>query len=66
MTKPNLLWLDQYGNKFWARNRKELTQQIPGKVSIMYVDKKDGRTVKSGYVIGQHWLSCFEPRELPA
>ena len=64
--KPNKLYIDQYGNKFWARTRKELSQQIPGKVSLMYVTKKDERTVRTGYVIGQHWLSAIIPDEKPA
>jgi hypothetical protein len=57
------LWLDQYGNRFWAAGRKELQEQIPGKVSIMYRDKPDGRVVRCGYVIGQHWLTEFAPVE---
>jgi hypothetical protein len=63
--KPRLLYLDQYGNAFWARTLKELKEQIPGRVSIMYCDKKDGSTVRQGYVIGQHWLQAYQPVELP-
>jgi hypothetical protein len=32
----------------------------------MYVDKKDGRTVRCGYVVGRRWFSRFAPVELPA
>ena len=60
--KPILLYLDQYGNKFWAKTVKELRAQINNghsRVSIMYCDKKDGRSVRTGYVIGQHWLTAY-------
>lgn len=58
------LYIDQYGTKFWARTRKELKgspNHIPGKVSIMYADGKDGKTYRTGYVIGQHWLTEYTP-----
>lgn len=60
------LWLDQYGNRFKSTTLAELRRQIPGRCSKMFVDKKDGRTVHVGYVIGQHSLSAFRPVELPA
>lgn len=60
------LYIDQYGNKFWARTLKELRAQISGPCSKMYVDKKDGSTVHCGYVIGEHWLTAFVPWERPA
>lgn len=63
MTK---LYLDQYGNKFFARTVKELRSKIEGggsRVSKMYIDKKDGSTVHCGYVIGGHWLTAFVPFE---
>ena len=31
-----------------------------GRVSKMYVDKKDGRSVHIGYVVGQHWLTAYQ------
>lgn len=58
------LWLDQYGNRFWAKTLKELRAQIGmggSKVSPMYYDTKEGKTVRSGYVIGQHWLTRYAP-----
>lgn len=61
----NKLYLDQFGNKFIAATREELSKQIPGRVSPMYHDKKDGSTVRVGYVIGEHWLTEFVPNEIP-
>jgi len=61
--KP-LLYLNQYGKPFWARTRRELHNQVGGgRVSIMYCDKSDGSTVRVGYVIGQHWLTAYQPVE---
>jgi hypothetical protein len=63
------LYVDQYGNRFYAATVRELRKQIGGggsRVSRMYVDKTDGRTVAVGYVIGQHWLSAFVPYETAA
>ena len=61
------LYIDQYGNKFHANTVKELRSQIGGggsRVSRMYIDKRDGRTVAIGYVIGQHWLKVYAPVEV--
>ena len=63
------LYIDQYGNKFSAKTVKELRDQIGmggTKVSKQYTDKKDGSTVHTGYVIGQHWLTAFQPVEKAA
>ena len=52
-------FIDQYGNRFTANSRKELIAKIgKGRVSKMYVDTKDGRTLHVGYVVGQHWCSA--------
>lgn len=59
-----MLYLDQWGNKFWARTVKELREQIPGRINKMYVDKKDGSIVHVGYVIGEHWLTAYAPVEI--
>lgn len=59
------LFIDQYGNRYAVRSRKELKQKLPGKVSIMYRDKADNTTVRCGYVIGQYWLTEFAPVETP-
>jgi len=63
--------VDQFGTRFrFGKNcRKDLSDQIPGKISIMYIDyRKDGdpkgtfpRTRRAGYVMGEHWLSVFVP-----
>lgn len=59
------LFLDQYGNRFYSRTVRELREQVPGRLSKMYRDTKSG-TLHVGYVIGQHWLTAFQPVELPA
>ena len=57
-----MLYLDQYGNKFFAKTVKELKSQLgKTKASRMFVDSKDGKTYHIGYVIGQHWLTAYEP-----
>jgi hypothetical protein len=61
-----MLYLDQWGNRWWAKTVKELREQIGmggSRVSKMYVDKKDGRSVHIGYVVGQHWLTAYQPME---
>jgi hypothetical protein len=55
------MFRDQYGRAYWARTLKELRDQLPGRVSKMYVDMKDGRTVHCGYVVGSLWLTAFSP-----
>ena len=60
------LFVSQWGDRFYAASRKELKEQVPGKVSIMYRDKKDGSSVRCGYVIGNLWLTQYEPVERPA
>jgi hypothetical protein len=60
------LYLDQYGNKWFARTVRDLREQIGGKVSKMYVDTKDGRTMHIGYVVGRHWCEAFTPIRIPA
>lgn len=57
------LYVDQYGNKFYAPSLAELRKQIPGRASPMYVDKKDGSTMHVGVVIGDHWLTEYIPNE---
>lgn len=61
------LYLDQYGNRWFASTVRELCEKIGGgRVSKMYVDKPDGRTVQIGYVIGRHWCTAFRPFEIAA
>lgn len=64
------MYMDQYGYKYFAQTRKELIQAVcpytkSPKVSIIYKDKKDGSTVRCGYVISHHWLSAYTPVETP-
>jgi hypothetical protein len=56
--RPVTLYMDQYGNHFYARTLKELRAQISGRVSIMYVDTPYG-TMRTGYVVGQLWLTAY-------
>lgn len=61
-----VLYIDQYGTHYPARNVKELKARphyLPGKVSRMYIDKKNGKTMHVGYVIGKYWLTAYVPYE---
>ena len=63
------LYIDQYGNRFYAYSLKELRSKIGmggSRVSKMFQDKKDGSTVHTGYVIGSHWLTAYQPVEIAA
>jgi hypothetical protein len=65
--KPNHLFIDQHGHPIWARTVKELRAKVGGgRVNKMYANKKDGRTVQCGYVVGRRWFHRFAPVELPA
>lgn len=68
--KP-VLFIDQYGDRFWARSLAELRGQCPGAVTAQYNDRKDGSTVRNGYAIGvgganERWLTAFKPIEFAA
>ena len=66
MNGKQTLYMDQWGNKFWAKTVKSLRDKVGGgRISKMYVDKKDGSVVHCGYVIGQHWLTAYRPVEIP-
>jgi hypothetical protein len=60
-----MLYISQYGDKFYARTVKSLKEDncLPGKISKMYIDKKDGTTKHIGYVIGGLWLTAYTPYE---
>ena len=61
------LYIDQWGTKYWAKTVKELRKCVGmggSRVSKMYRDKKDGRVVHVGYVVGDHWLMAYRPVEL--
>ena len=65
--KAPILYIDQFGARIWARTVTHLREQVGGgRVSKMYVDKLDGRTVHIGYVVGKHWLAAYMPLERPA
>ena len=67
MKGKRTLYIDQWGNRFWANTVKELRNQIGrggSRVSKMYRDKKDGRIVHVGYVIAEHWLTAYQPVEV--
>jgi len=62
--KTTYLWIDQYGNKEWARTQRELRDRCGGgRISPMYCDRKDGRTVRRGVVVGQRWFTQYAPVE---
>ena len=67
MTKELKMYIDQYGFKYYARTRKELVKAVcpytTPKVSIMYQDKEDGTTVRTGYIVSDHWLTAYTPFE---
>ena len=49
------LYMDQFGNHFYARTVRELRAQIGGggsRVFKMYADGNDGLPLHVGYVIG--------------
>lgn len=68
-TKPtqytgSYLWLDQYGQPVWARTLKELCAKVGRRhADKMYADRKDGRTVHVGYIVGQRWFTKYMPVE---
>lgn len=69
MNGKMMLYIDQYGNKYNARTRKELRSLVENggsRISKMFVDTKKGNTVHIGYVIGRHWLTAYEPMRRPA
>lgn len=69
MRGKRLLYVDQYGNRFYASTVAELRSQIGmggSRVSKMYRDRKDGSVVHVGYVVGCHWLTAYAPVEAAA
>jgi len=55
--------IDQYGHTYHALGkypRKGLLEKLNRKhASKMYADKKDGRTVHIGWIIGGLWLTVY-------
>ena len=60
------VYIDQYGQRFYAATVRELRTQIPGRCSKMYIDAKDGHSYHIGYVIGQLWLTKYAPVRVKA
>lgn len=63
--------IDQYGQTYHGlvKPRRDLLTRLGGKhASRMFRDKKDGRTVHVGWIIGGLWLTVYEvtPMELEA
>ena len=65
------LFINQYGEHFWATTVAELREQFGNggsRVSKMYVDKiagpLSGKACHIGYVIAGNWLSAYAPVEL--
>lgn len=58
-------YIDQYRRVIVARTVKELRESAGGgRVSKMYVDKKDGSVAHVGYIVGQSWFMAFVPYEV--
>lgn len=59
----NTMAIDQWGNTFHnlgKHPRKELLRRLcREKARPMYRDKKNGKTVRVGWIIGGHWLEVF-------
>lgn len=55
--------IDQWGKHYddlGKHPRKELLKRLGyTKASRMYVDKKNGPPVHTGYVIGRHWITLY-------
>ena len=60
-----MLYLDQYGNHFYARTVRELREKVGSsgsRIAKMYVENgADGEPRHVGYVIAGHWLKMFAP-----
>lgn len=60
------LFVDQHGHMVKARTMRELKALVPGRLSRMYVDTADGKTLAVGYVVGKRWFREYVPVEKPA
>lgn len=66
-SKEYKLYVDQYGDTVYARTLKELQEKAGGgKIDKMCVDKTDGSTVHTGYVVGKRWFEHYKKIEVPA
>jgi hypothetical protein len=68
MNGKRVLYLDQWGGKWWAKSVRELHRQIGGaRPSKMYRDDPlTKKTYHTGYVVGRHWCNAFIPYEQEA
>lgn len=65
MIKQTKLFINQYGDRYYAKTVKELKEKVgSGKVFKIYCDKKDGSVVQTGYGIGRQWFDMFIPFEI--
>lgn len=63
----SVLFINQYGDKIWARSLKELrTLANGGKVAKQYCDDKQGKTWHTGYIIGEQWFTAYLPLRVEA
>jgi hypothetical protein len=58
--KAHRIFINQYDRIYSARTLKELREQIPGRVSLMYIDDKASKSYHIGYVIGREWLTEYK------
>jgi hypothetical protein len=59
-----MLWLDQWGQPYWSKTIRELCQKLGyarRSARPMYVDGTDGKSYRTGVVIGRFWLSGYFP-----
>ena len=64
--KDRRLCVDQYNSTVWATTLDELREKSGHGSSPknMYRDKKGGRTVHCGYVVGPRWFSVYAAVEI--
>lgn len=68
--RPALLYIDQYGQKVWARTVRELKDKAgPGRVFKIYCDMvrgpNAGKSCHTGYGVGHRWFTAFIPYQVP-
>lgn len=62
--KPTL-FVDQWGGKIVASTAAELRAKCGGgKVAKQFCEKKDGRVVWNGYIVGARWFTALAWREV--
>lgn len=61
-----VLFVDQYGDKVYAKSRRDLAEKIGSShIERMYIDAK-GETLHCGYIIAGRWLGAFVAHAVPA